>query len=41
LNSVRKVGENVDGQQEGYMRKHFHKDGQFIDARLFALLKDE
>jgi ribosomal-protein-alanine N-acetyltransferase len=26
-------------QQEGYLRKHFLKDGQFIDAKLFALLK--
>jgi [ribosomal protein S5]-alanine N-acetyltransferase len=28
-------------QQEGLLRMHFFKDGQFIDARLFALVKDE
>jgi len=27
--------------EEGYLRKHFHKDGRFIDARLFALFKVE
>jgi RimJ/RimL family protein N-acetyltransferase len=26
-------------QEEGFLRKHFLKDEQFIDARLFALLK--
>lgn len=26
---------------EGMLRKHFIKDGQFIDARLYALLKEE
>lgn len=26
---------------EGYLRKHFLKDGQLIDARFFGLLKDE
>jgi RimJ/RimL family protein N-acetyltransferase len=26
--------------QEGYLRKHYLKDGQFIDARLFALVKE-
>jgi RimJ/RimL family protein N-acetyltransferase len=26
-------------QEEGFLRKHFLKDGQFLDARLFALLK--
>lgn len=26
-------------QEEGFLRKHFLKDGQFIDARLFALLR--
>jgi len=26
---------------EGYLRKHFLKDGQLIDARLYGLLKDE
>ena len=25
--------------QEGLLRKHFLKDGRFIDARLFALLR--
>ena len=25
--------------QEGLLRKHFLKDGKFIDARLFALLR--
>jgi RimJ/RimL family protein N-acetyltransferase len=26
-------------QEEGYLRKHFLKDGKFLDARLFALLR--
>jgi RimJ/RimL family protein N-acetyltransferase len=26
-------------QEEGYLRKHFLKDGEFLDARLFALLR--
>ena len=26
-------------QEEGFLRKHFLKDGRFIDARLFALLR--
>jgi RimJ/RimL family protein N-acetyltransferase len=26
-------------QEEGYLRKHYLKDGAFIDARLFALLR--
>jgi RimJ/RimL family protein N-acetyltransferase len=26
-------------QEEGYLRKHFLKDGRFIDARLLALLR--
>jgi len=26
-------------QEEGFLRKHFFKDGKFIDARLFALFK--
>ena len=26
-------------QEEGFLRKHLLKDGQFIDARLFALLR--
>jgi RimJ/RimL family protein N-acetyltransferase len=25
--------------QEGLLRKHFQKDGQFIDVKLFALLR--
>jgi ribosomal-protein-alanine N-acetyltransferase len=25
--------------QEGFLRKHYLKDGSFIDARLFALVK--
>ena len=28
-------------QQEGFLRKHFLKDGQFLDARLFALHREE
>jgi [ribosomal protein S5]-alanine N-acetyltransferase len=27
--------------QEGFLRKHFLKDGKFLDARLFALLSEE
>jgi RimJ/RimL family protein N-acetyltransferase len=34
-----RVLEKCGFQQEGFLRKHFLKDGQFIDARLFALLK--
>ena len=26
-------------QQEGFLRKHYVKDGRFLDAKLFALLK--
>jgi RimJ/RimL family protein N-acetyltransferase len=26
-------------QEEGFLRKHYLKDGKFIDARLFALLR--
>jgi RimJ/RimL family protein N-acetyltransferase len=26
-------------EEEGFLRKHFLKDSQFVDARLFALLK--
>jgi RimJ/RimL family protein N-acetyltransferase len=25
--------------QEGYLRKHFRKDGQYLDARFFALIR--
>jgi RimJ/RimL family protein N-acetyltransferase len=34
-----RVLEKCGFQQEGFLRKHFVKDGQFIDARLFALLR--
>ena len=34
-----RVLEKCGFQQEGFLRKHFLKDGQFLDARLFALLK--
>jgi RimJ/RimL family protein N-acetyltransferase len=27
-------------QEEGYLRKHYLKDGKYLDARLFALLKE-
>jgi len=33
-----KVLQKCGFQQEGYLRKHFLKDGKFLDARLFALL---
>jgi RimJ/RimL family protein N-acetyltransferase len=36
-----RVLEKCGFQEEGLLRKHFLKDGKFIDARLFALLKDE
>jgi ribosomal-protein-alanine N-acetyltransferase len=36
-----RVLEKCGFQEEGFLRKHFLKDGQFIDARLFALLKHE
>jgi RimJ/RimL family protein N-acetyltransferase len=26
---------------EGYLRKHFHKNGQLLDARLYGLLKSD
>jgi RimJ/RimL family protein N-acetyltransferase len=28
-------------QEEGFLRKHFLKDGAFLDVRLFALLREE
>jgi RimJ/RimL family protein N-acetyltransferase len=28
-------------REEGFLRKHFLKDGQFLDARLFALHREE
>lgn len=34
-----RVLEKCGFQQEGFLRRHFVKDGAFIDARLFALLK--
>jgi ribosomal-protein-alanine N-acetyltransferase len=34
-----RVLEKCGFQQEGLLRKHFLKDGKFIDARLFALLR--
>ena len=34
-----RVLEKCAFQQEGFLRKHCLKDGQFIDARLFALLR--
>lgn len=36
-----RVLEKCGFQQEGFLRKHFLKDGQFIDARQFALLKGD
>ena len=35
-----RVLEKCGFQQEGFLRKHFLKDGQFLDARLFALVKE-
>jgi RimJ/RimL family protein N-acetyltransferase len=34
-----RVLEKCGFQQEGILRKHFLKDGRFIDARLFGLLR--
>jgi ribosomal-protein-alanine N-acetyltransferase len=34
-----RVLEKSGFQEEGYLRKHFLKDGEFIDARLFALVR--
>src|SRR5262245_37858511 len=34
-----RVLEKCGFQEEGFLRKHFFKDGEFIDARLFGLLK--
>jgi len=34
-----RVLEKCGFQQEGFLRKHFLKDGQLMDARLFALLR--
>jgi len=35
-----KVLEKCGFTQEGYLRKHYFKDGGFIDSRLFALVKE-
>ena len=35
-----RVVEKCGFVQEGYLRKHYLKDGQYLDARLFALVKD-
>jgi [ribosomal protein S5]-alanine N-acetyltransferase len=34
-----KVLEKCEFVQEGYLRKHFLKDGKYLDVRLFALVK--
>jgi RimJ/RimL family protein N-acetyltransferase len=34
-----RVLEKCGFQEEGYLRKHFLKDGRFVDARLFGLLR--
>ena len=34
-----RVLEKCGFQQEGFLRKHFLKDSQFVDARVFALLR--
>ncbi len=34
-----RVLEKCGFEQEGYLRKHFLKDGQFLDVRLFGLLR--
>jgi RimJ/RimL family protein N-acetyltransferase len=34
-----RVLEKCGFKEEGFLRKHFLKDGKFLDARLFALLK--
>jgi [ribosomal protein S5]-alanine N-acetyltransferase len=34
-----RVLEKCGFEEEGFLRKHFVKDGQFLDARLFGLLK--
>jgi ribosomal-protein-alanine N-acetyltransferase len=35
-----RVLEKCGFQQEGYLKKHFLKDGRFIDARFYALVSD-
>lgn len=34
-----RVLEKCGFEQEGFLRRHFLKDGQFVDVRLFGLLK--
>ncbi len=34
-----RVLEKCGFEQEGYLRKHYLKDGQFLDARLYSLLR--
>jgi len=34
-----RVLEKCGFEEEGFLRKHFLKDGQFLDARLFGLLR--
>jgi RimJ/RimL family protein N-acetyltransferase len=36
-----RVLEKCGFREEGFLRKHYLKDGQFLDARLFALLKPD
>ena len=36
-----RVLEKCGFHEEGFLRKHFLKDGKFLDARLFAMLRDE
>jgi ribosomal-protein-alanine N-acetyltransferase len=36
-----RVLEKCGFREEGLLRKHFLKDGKFLDARLFALLSEE
>jgi RimJ/RimL family protein N-acetyltransferase len=36
-----RVLEKCGFHEEGFLRKHYLKDGKFIDARLFALLRGE
>jgi len=36
-----RVLEKCGFQQEGFLRKHILKDGKLIDARLYALLREE
>jgi ribosomal-protein-alanine N-acetyltransferase len=38
--SSAKVLKKCGFQQEGYLRKHYFKDGKWLDARLFSLVKE-